>query len=154
MGLQVRLAAHSPSLGLAAVRGRLRTPPGEVWLCQWSGPARRGPRELGLMQARTLKRPSIIFKAGASPWGLRPALGQGPAKRLPPSTRVQGQNEVRGWWDSGQGPSRHNAMWLLTRTTPAQVRSWRTLPPGQGDWLGGVKAGMAEGPKVNPTRIP
>lgn len=46
---------YSPSLDLVAVQGRLRIPPGEVWLCQWSGPATQGQRELGLMSAQTLK---------------------------------------------------------------------------------------------------
>lgn len=98
MGFKAHLAAHSPSLGLSAVRGRLRIPPGEVWLCQWSGPARQGPRELGLMQARTLKDQSSLLKqALCLSSGLRPALGPGPAKRLPPPP------ESRGRVKSGRG---------------------------------------------------
>ena len=66
MGFKAHLAVHSPSLGLAAVRGRLRIPPGEVWLCRWSGPARLGLRELGLTQAQNLKDQSSPLKEAVS----------------------------------------------------------------------------------------
>lgn len=84
MGFKAHLAVHSPSLGLAAVRGRLRIPPGEVWLCRWSGPAKLGLRELGLTQAQNLKDQSSPLKEAVSlvPLGLVPILGQGPAQQL------------------------------------------------------------------------